>query len=123
MMRSHRLFVAARALAGLSQSELASQANVALSVLQAIEQGRSDPKLSTILSLLDVLKSKGIELVVETNQVACGVFVVAGSPSDLNGSIRPLDVSPGGAAEDPNTRPTKTRSTPPKRSQPGRLPS
>ena len=103
MLRSHRLFTAARALAGLSQSELASEAKIALSVLQAIEQGRSDPKLTTILSLLDVLKSKGIELLPDSDRIAFGLFVTVGSAADLTGSIRPNTASPPMPVEDRGT--------------------
>ena len=94
MVRSHRLFIAGRALAGLSQSELAAEAGVAVSVVQAIEQNRSDPKLSTVLALLDVLKSHGVELIAETEHVAFGVMVVAGSEADGTGSIRPKGIQP-----------------------------
>lgn len=105
----------------MSQSELASAAGVALSVLQAFEQNRSDPKLSTILALLDVLKSKGIELLPETGQVAWGLFVVTGSEADLTGSIRPIAAQPAGPAEDCKTPGPKSRSTRGKRSGVGKL--
>jgi len=121
MLRSHRLFIAARALAGLSQSELASQAGVALSVLQAIEQNRSDPKLSTILALLDVLKSKGIELLPETGQVAWGLFVVTGSEADLTGSIRPIATQPAVPADDRKTLGPTPPSIRSRRSEVGKL--
>ena len=101
----------------MSQSELASKAGVALSVLQAIEQNRSDPKLSTILALLDVLKSKGIELLPETGQVAFGLFVTIESEADLTGSIRPNSVSPLVPVGDPDTRDSTSRSTRSKRSK------
>ncbi|MFH5925491.1 helix-turn-helix transcriptional regulator [Roseomonas xinghualingensis] len=82
MFRSPRLLVAARAIAGMSQAELATDAGIALSVLQAIEQGRSDPKISTVLALLDALKARGVELVPETERVAGGVFVLKGSDAE-----------------------------------------
>ena len=110
MLRSHRLFIAARALAGLSQSALASEAGVALSVLQAVEQGRSDPKLTTILALLDVLKSKGVELLPDSSSVAFGLFVVPGSEADRTGSIRPKGALASSPVEDRNTQ---TSSSPP----------
>ena len=90
MLRTHRLIIAARVLAGMTQGDLATAAGIALSVLQAIEQGRSDPKLKTVLALLDVLKAKGVELLVEEGRIACGVFVAAGSEADHVGSIRPV---------------------------------
>lgn len=86
MLRSPRVLVAARALAGMSQSDLAAAAGVAVSVLQAIEQGRSDPKLSTVLALLDALKARGVELVPESDRVAWGVLVTRGSEAERLGS-------------------------------------
>ena len=104
----------------MSQSELATAAGVALSVLQAFEQNRSDPKLSTILALLDVLKTKGVELLPETGQVAFGLFVVPGSEADLTGSIRPTAALPLVPAGDPDTRGSTSRSTRSKRSTAGK---
>ena len=86
MLRSPRVLAAARALAGMSQSDLAAAAGVAVSVLQAIEQGRSDPKLSTVLALLDALKARGVELVPESERVAWGVLVTRGSEAERLGS-------------------------------------
>ena len=111
MLRSHRLFIAARALAGLSQSQLAAEAGVALSVLQAVEQGRSDPKLTTVLALLDVLKSKGIELLPDSDRVAFGLFVIVGSEADLTGSIRPKAASPSMPVEVGKTRTSSSPAT------------
>lgn len=95
----------------MSQGELASEAGVALSVLQAIEQNRSDPKLSTVLALLDVLKSKGVELLVEADHVAFGLFVTTGSAADLTGSIRPIAVQPATSADDRNALGPTSNST------------
>ncbi|WP_090560979.1 helix-turn-helix domain-containing protein [Belnapia rosea] len=47
-------------------TEHAAAAGIAVSVLQAIEQGRSDPKLSTVLALADALKTRGVELMPES---------------------------------------------------------
>ncbi|WP_043342001.1 helix-turn-helix transcriptional regulator [Belnapia moabensis] len=85
MLRSPRVLVAARVLAGMSQPELAAAAGIAVSVLQAIEQGRSDPRLSTVLALVDALKARGINLVPETEQVAWGVLVTKGSEAERLG--------------------------------------
>jgi len=82
MFRSPRLLVAARVLAGLNQTELASAAGIAVSVLQAIEQGRSDPKLSTVLALVDALKVRGVMLLPETERIAGGIHVVRGSQTE-----------------------------------------
>jgi len=117
VLRTHRLIIAARALAGMSQSELAAAAGIALSVLQAIEQGRSDPKLKTVLALLDVLKARGVELLVEEGRIACGVYVAIGSEADLAGSIRP--VAP---AHEPKPEATIARASAPharKKAKPG----
>ncbi len=86
MLRSPRVLAAARALAGMSHSDLAAAAGIAVSVLQAIEQGRSDPKLSTVLALLDALKARGVELVPESDRVAWGVLVTRGSEAERFGS-------------------------------------
>jgi len=78
--------VAARVLAGLTQPELAAAAGIAPSVLGAIEQGRSDPKQSTVLAILDALKARGVELAPETDRVAWGVLVNRGSDAATIGS-------------------------------------
>jgi predicted transcriptional regulator len=89
LLRSTRLLIAGRALAGMTQSDLAAAAGIALSVLQAVEQGKSDPKLSTVLSLLDALKAQGVELLTGSDTVAWGVFVVPGSPAEAGGKPQP----------------------------------
>jgi transcriptional regulator with XRE-family HTH domain len=85
MIRSPRVLIAARVLAGLTQSELAAAAGIAVSVLQAIEQGQSDPKLSTINAILSVLRSHGVDLVQETDRVAWGAVVNKGSDAEAFG--------------------------------------
>jgi transcriptional regulator with XRE-family HTH domain len=79
MFRLPRVLVAARVLAEWSQQELAAAAGIPLSVLGAIEQGRSDPKQSTVLAILDALKARGVELAPETDRVAWGILVNRGS--------------------------------------------
>ena len=81
MIRSPRTLPAARALAGYTQVELARAAGIAPSVLQAIEQGRSNPKLTTVNAIVDALKARGVELVGESERHAWGVLVVKGSPA------------------------------------------
>src|SRR5260370_41403940 len=81
MFRTPRLLVAARTLAGLSQPELAAEAGIAPSVLGAIEQGRSDPRQSTVLAIIDALKARGVVLVPESDRTAWGVVVNKGSAS------------------------------------------
>jgi transcriptional regulator with XRE-family HTH domain len=80
----------------MSQSELAGAAGIAVSVLQAIEQGRSDPKLSTVLALVDALKLRGIELAPETERVAWGVLVTRGSEAERMGTGQAAAVRPEG---------------------------
>ncbi|PWC29058.1 helix-turn-helix transcriptional regulator [Teichococcus aestuarii] len=86
MFRSARILVAARALAGMSQADLASAAGIAVSVLQAIEQGRSDPRLSTVIALVDALKQRGVEIIPESDRNAWGVVVTKGSEAEKLGS-------------------------------------
>jgi transcriptional regulator with XRE-family HTH domain len=76
------LLVAARVLAGLSQRELAQEAGVSLSVLQAIEQGKSDPRLSTVLALVDALRRHDIQLLGEDERALGGVLALRGIPTD-----------------------------------------
>jgi DNA-binding XRE family transcriptional regulator len=87
MFRSARVLVAARALAGMSQAELAAAAGIAVSVLQAIEQGRSDPRLSTAIALVDALKRRGVEVISESDRNAWGVLVVKGSEAERLGTL------------------------------------
>lgn len=94
MLRSTRLLIAGRALAGMTQTDLAVAAGIALSVLQAIEQGRSDPKLSTVLALLDALKAQGVELLNSSDSVAWGVYVAPGSPAAAGGTPQPEMAQP-----------------------------
>jgi predicted transcriptional regulator len=82
VLKTPRLIVAARALAGLSQLELAQAAGVSLSVLKAIEQGQSDPKLSTVNDLTDALRAKGVEFCTGTQTMAWGICVARGSEAE-----------------------------------------
>ena len=82
MFRSPRLLIAARVMGGLTQAELAAAAGIAMSVLQSIEQGRSDPRLSTTLALLNALEAHGVRLVPASDQAAYGLVVVPGSRAE-----------------------------------------
>ena len=73
----------------MSQRELATEAGIAVSVLQAIEQGRSDPRNSTLIALVDALRARGVELVPETDRVAWGAVALRGSKAEDEGRIRP----------------------------------
>lgn len=68
MVRTTRLLIAGRVLAGLTQHELAVEAGVAPSALQAIEQGKSDPKLSTLLAITDALSRHGVRVMGEDGE-------------------------------------------------------
>lgn len=75
MLRSPRVLIAGRILAGLSQKELASQAKLALSSLQAIEQGTSDPRNLTLLALADALLAHGVRILTEDDRHLGGVML------------------------------------------------
>jgi DNA-binding XRE family transcriptional regulator len=77
----------------MTQTDLASAAGIALSVLQAIEQGKSDPKLSTVIALLDALKAQGVELLAGSESVAWGVYVAPGSPAAAGGTLQPGEMA------------------------------
>ncbi len=94
LLRSTRLLIAGRALANMTQTDLASAAGIAVSVLQAIEQGKPDPKLSTVIALLDALKAQGVELLSGSDSVAWGVYVVPGSPAAAGGVPEPEIATP-----------------------------
>lgn len=88
MFRSPRLLIAARVLGGMTQAELATAAGVGLSVLQAIEQGRSDPRLSTTLALLDALEIHDVRLVPASESTAYGLVVTPGSRAEDAGRVQ-----------------------------------
>lgn len=52
---------AGRAMAGLTQAELASEAEISTTALNNIEAGRSDPKRSTLLAIQAALEAHGVE--------------------------------------------------------------
>lgn len=81
MLRTPRLLVAGRVLAGPSQRELAEAAGVSVSVLQAIEQGKSDPRLSTVLALIDALRKHNVQMISEDDRLVGGVAAVRATHS------------------------------------------
>lgn len=103
MFRSPRLLIAARVLGGMTQSELAAASGVGLSVLQAIEQGRSDPRLSTTLALLDALETHGVRLVPASENAAYGLVVTPGSRAEDAGKAQ---ASKGASAASDETAPS-----------------
>lgn len=76
MIRSPRVLVAARMLAGLSQEDLAQAAGIAVSVLSAIEQGKSDPRNSTLIALVDALAERGVQIVNSGGGVVGGAVLL-----------------------------------------------
>jgi transcriptional regulator with XRE-family HTH domain len=53
---------AARALLGWSQAALAVKAGISTTALNNIENGKADPKLSTLLALRRVVDAAGVEV-------------------------------------------------------------
>ena len=104
VLRSTRLVTAGRALAGMTQSDLAAAAGIALSVLQAVEQGKSDPKLSTVLALLDALRAQGVELLNASDTAVWGVYVIPGSPAAAGG-MPPTEIMSEAPVRKPRGRP------------------
>jgi predicted transcriptional regulator len=75
MLRTPRTIIAARVLADLTQKDLAEAAGIALSVLQAIEQGSADPKNSTVIAIIDALAGKGVRILPEEDGIVTGVVL------------------------------------------------
>jgi transcriptional regulator with XRE-family HTH domain len=53
---------AARALLGWSQAALAAKAGISTTALNNIENGKADPKLSTLTALRRVVDAAGVEV-------------------------------------------------------------
>ena len=79
MVLNGRLIMAARILAGLSQAELAAQADCAISALARFEQGRTQPRLDTVRALVGALTRNGVEFLPETQRHEGGVALVRGT--------------------------------------------
>jgi hypothetical protein len=77
-----RLLIAARALAGWSQADLAAAANVGLRTVLGLESGARDTRYSNVLAIMDALRRQGVELAQGSERFVGGVLVVRGSPSD-----------------------------------------
>lgn len=75
MLLSPLVLTAARVQSGMSQGELASAAGMSLSVVQALEQGRSDPKNSTLLALRDALLDHGVRLIARDDGTLVGSLI------------------------------------------------
>lgn len=77
-----RQLIAARALAGWSQAELAAAAKVALTTVQGLEGGGRDTKFSSVVAILEALRQQGVELAQGSDRYRGGVVVVRGSAAD-----------------------------------------
>jgi transcriptional regulator with XRE-family HTH domain len=77
-----RQLVAARALAGWSQEELAAAAGVGLVTVKGLEAGFRDTKFSSVLAIVEALRRRGVELAQGSERYVGGVAVVRGSASD-----------------------------------------
>lgn len=86
MIRSPRLLVAARALAGLSQDQLAEASGLEVSVLKKLEQGRTDPRNSTVIALVNALEQRGVRFMSRSGRVAWGVYVERGTAAEEQGT-------------------------------------
>jgi predicted transcriptional regulator len=62
-MISPRQIRAARALLGWSQQDLADKAIVAVNVVNRVEGGKVDPRLSTLMALQKALNKAGVEFI------------------------------------------------------------
>ncbi|WP_439598756.1 helix-turn-helix transcriptional regulator [Falsiroseomonas sp.] len=82
MLQLPRLLTAARVLAGLTQAELAHAAGVATSVLQALEQGRSDPKLSTVIAIFQALRARGVAVTWEPENETGTITLLSGGRAE-----------------------------------------
>jgi hypothetical protein len=71
-----RLLAAARALAGLSQRELATEAGVAASSIGRYEAGLSRFRSDSFEAILGALRRHGIRFIDETPEVAMGVYLI-----------------------------------------------
>jgi transcriptional regulator with XRE-family HTH domain len=89
MIRSPRLLVAARALAGLSQDQLAEASGIEVSILKKLEQGRTDPRNSTVIALVNALEQRGVRFMSRSGRVAWGVYVERGSEAEEQGTEQP----------------------------------
>jgi DNA-binding XRE family transcriptional regulator len=64
---THMQIRGARAMAGLTQAELAKAAGISTTALNGIESGKSDAKVSTIRAIQAALERAGIEFIDASN--------------------------------------------------------
>ena len=78
MLLDPLLFTAARILAGLSQTDLAAEAGIAVSVVARFEQRKTQPRLNTLQAILGVFERHGVELLAESERHAGGIALIKG---------------------------------------------
>jgi DNA-binding XRE family transcriptional regulator len=81
-MLDPRQLIAARALAGWSQADLAAAAEVGLRTVVGLESGARDTKFSSVVAIVEALRRRGVELAQGSERFVGGVLVVRGGPSD-----------------------------------------
>jgi transcriptional regulator with XRE-family HTH domain len=104
-----RQLIAARALAGWSQEDLAAAAGVGLSTVRGLEGGSRDTKFSSVLAIMEALRGCGVELAQGTDRFIGGVLVVRGSTSDWLPTLPQAGQSPEPEAASSADGPTSTR--------------
>jgi predicted transcriptional regulator len=67
MLPSPRSLMAARILAGLSQSQLASEAGVSRSAISRLETEGADTRTSTVEAVIRVLRAHEVEVTAESD--------------------------------------------------------
>ncbi|NOG73676.1 helix-turn-helix transcriptional regulator [Roseicella sp. DB1501] len=120
-MLDARQLIAARALAGWSQENLAAAAGVSLSTVQGLEGGVRDTKFSRVVAIVEALRRHGVEFAQSSERFIGGALVVRGSASDWlqarpegDHSPEPAEASEHeGAPDGPNTNGTASNGAPP----------
>ena len=95
-----RQLVAARALAGWSQEDLAAAAGVGLATVRGLEAGFRDTRYSSVLAVLEALRQVGVELAQGGERYIGGVVVVRGSLADWTPDMSARDVNPPDVGKD-----------------------
>jgi transcriptional regulator with XRE-family HTH domain len=86
--------VVARTVAGVTQQELASRADISRATVAQIETGSSDPRLSTIVELANALGVPPLFLLVAAEDVRALCALHIGATADGSEAGGPLPVSP-----------------------------
>lgn len=83
MFPTARQIRAARGLLGLTQEDLAKQANVGYTSLRRIESGRGDPRVSTLKALQSALEAQGVQFLPSTDSEGEGVRMKKPCPREV----------------------------------------